>query len=76
MILREFVLLLLGICVCFGTLILGFAAELYSATVYARLGIAPGIAGIILWYVGLVIMFCIGLWLITMGVGKVWKKTE
>ena len=73
---KEYVLLLMGICVCFGTLILGFAAELYSATVYADLGVSPDIVMKILWSIGLVIMFGIGLWFIAMGVGKVWMKKE
>jgi hypothetical protein len=71
-------ILLLGIGVCFGTLILGFAAELYSAEYYAKLGTQPDIIMKILWSIGLVIMFCIGLWFIAMGVaaGKVWKEKE
>jgi hypothetical protein len=62
--------------VCFGTLIVGFASELYAAEAYAKLGIHRHIATIIFWSIGLVVMFCIGLWFTWMGAVRVWKKNQ
>lgn len=73
---RGYNLLLIGVFVCFGTLILGFATELYAAEVYTRLGIQRHIATIVFWSIGLVVMFCIGLWFIWMGAAKVWKENQ
>lgn len=73
---RGYDLLLIGILVCFGTLILGFATELYAAETYTRLGIQRHIVTIIFWSIGLVITFCIGLSLIWIGAARVWKENQ
>jgi hypothetical protein len=47
-----------GVAMCFGVLILGLIREIFSH-IY---NIEFELAGTILWYIALVIIFCMGLW--------------